>query len=382
MIHRVCDPNDPAFDPKETHPCWNDKGKCSKRFPFAFQKETTCPPNSFAQTRRRSPEDGGKRFKWTKKDGTTCYIDNRSVVRHCPALLLKYNCHLNVEVSGRVDSVKYICKYFTKGHDMSCFEEKYPDNEIAQYKHGRFITAYEAHWDLYALKKHDCDPSVQRLALHLPNMQPILHEDWRSMPMDKVEHYKRTSLTSYFEVNADKELIAKLPVDPRTVPYQDFPKYFTWNTRDRAFRPRKRGFQLGRILTCNFRDTERWALRKLLLTCTGFPSYEAVRTVPTDEDINFLFDDDGWDDAAAVNPQMFSTDCKVDPEPDSPRFSPPKFDSCSEAGTADFEPDMELDLDLGLHLDNLNINASSQHSDLEDHDNDSSVPAAQCMWLY
>ena len=71
MVHKPCDPSDPAYDPQESHPCINNKGVCSKRFPYQFQTETTCPENGFAQTRRRSPENGGFRIKWKKKDGST-----------------------------------------------------------------------------------------------------------------------------------------------------------------------------------------------------------------------------------------------------------------------------------------------------------------------
>lgn len=349
MIHKVCDQGDDAFDPKDTHPCWNDKGECSRRFPYEWHPETTCPENCFAQTRRRKPEDGGQRIKWTKKNGETCYIDNRYVVRYSPRLLLKYNCHLNVEVSGNVESVKYICKYFTKGHDMSCFleiMESYVGDEIQQYKHGRFIGPYEAHWDLCSLPKFHCDPSVKRLALHLPNMQSIMHEDWRSMNPDQVEHFKRTTLTSFFELNADEAVISRSAIDPRDVPYQDFPKHFTWNYTDRAFNIRKRGMQIGRIWTCSFRDTERWYLRKLMLRGTGFTSFEACRTVPKSEDVNFLFADNDLDGNNAAMASDGDFEHKMDSESDS-----------------EFEQNMDLDLDIDLDR-NLNLQIEEE-DDLE-----------------
>ena len=320
MVHKPCDPSDPAYDPQESHPCHNSRGVCSKRFPYAFQAETTCPENSFAQTRRRAPEDGGFTIKWKKKNGEECEIDNRWIVRHNPKLLMKYNCHLNCEVSGCVDSVKYICKYFTKGHDMSCFQvimEEFEHDEIEQYKNGRFITAFEAHWDLYGLTKYDNTPSVKRLDLHLPNMQSIMHEDHKDMSDDRLEHLKRTTLTSFFELNASVAEREKLP-DPRDVLYQNIPRSFTWNYGERDWQRRKQGTQIGRIRPCNFRATERWAERKLLLRVSGFTSFDDMKTVPKDEDINFMFDDDDFSTQSADHLEEHKSDdedVNMDPNP-------------------------------------------------------------------
>ena len=294
MVHKPCQPSDPGYDPQENHPCLKSNGDCSKRFPFAFQNDTTCPDNSFAQTKRRDPQHGGHTIRWRKKDGSMCDITNKWIVRYNPRLLMKYRCHMNVEISHCVDSVKYICKYFTKGHDMSCFRvimEEFKDDEIEQFKNGRFIGAHEAHWDLYGLKKYDCDPSVKRLDLHLPNMQSILHENWQDMEPTRVEFLKRTTLTAYFEMNEDESEWVKSP-DPREVLYQDFPKHFTWEPKNRKWKRRERGFQIGRIRPCNFRATERWAVRKLLLRGSGFASYQDLRTVPREEDVNFMFEAD------------------------------------------------------------------------------------------
>jgi len=46
-------------------------------------------------------------------------MDNRFVVPYSPALLLKYQCHINVEVCSSFQSVKYVHKYIYKGHDST-----------------------------------------------------------------------------------------------------------------------------------------------------------------------------------------------------------------------------------------------------------------------
>ena len=44
-------------------------------------------------------------------------LDNRRVVPHNPYLLLKYQCHINVEVVASIAAIKYLYKYVFKGPD-------------------------------------------------------------------------------------------------------------------------------------------------------------------------------------------------------------------------------------------------------------------------
>lgn len=300
MIHKPCQqylPDgqlNPAFDPQENHPCLRDDGTCSKGFPYAFSSATDCPDNTYAQSRRRSPEDGGHTIKWKKKDGQWCEIDNRWIVRYNPKLLLKYACHLNVEISGNIESVKYICGYFTKGHDMSCFsvvDEKYKGDEIGYFENGRFIAVYEALWGIYCFKKYHNTPAVLALDVHLENQQSIYwDEKWWELPAESLVRLKRSKLTAWFDCNADFDEHGKDP-DPRDVLYQDFPEYFRWLDKERRWKRRQQqSKQIGRLYEANFRDSERWALRRILLRTTGARSYPELMMVPKSEDINFMFD--------------------------------------------------------------------------------------------
>ena len=47
-------------------------------------------------------------------------VDNRNVVPYNAGLLLKYDCHINVEICTSVSSVKYIYKYIYKGQFIVC----------------------------------------------------------------------------------------------------------------------------------------------------------------------------------------------------------------------------------------------------------------------
>ena len=54
--------------------------------------------------------------------GHTCTIDgviydNSWVIPYNPYMLLKYDCHINVEICHSIESVKYLNKYVYKGNN-------------------------------------------------------------------------------------------------------------------------------------------------------------------------------------------------------------------------------------------------------------------------
>jgi hypothetical protein len=91
-------------------PCMVD-GKCSKRFPKAFQTETALGEDSYPLYKRTSPADGGRTFRAKPNDPNSFVVDNSWIVPYNPALSLKYNCHLNVEICSSISAIKYIYKY-------------------------------------------------------------------------------------------------------------------------------------------------------------------------------------------------------------------------------------------------------------------------------
>ena len=44
------------------------------------------------------------------------------MVLHCSQLLLLFDCHINVEISARLGTVKYLSKYIYKGPDKATME--------------------------------------------------------------------------------------------------------------------------------------------------------------------------------------------------------------------------------------------------------------------
>ena len=73
-------------------------------------------------------------------------VDNTWVVPYNPWLLLKYNCHINVEICCSIKSVKYFYKYVYKGPNRVSIEVRSGPNydEVQQYIDARWVCALEA----------------------------------------------------------------------------------------------------------------------------------------------------------------------------------------------------------------------------------------------
>jgi hypothetical protein len=96
-------------------PCMVD-GKCSKRYPRQFRKETVLT-DKYPEYKR--PNNGVS----VTHGGHT--FTNEHVIPYNPYLSAKYNCHINVEVSNGILAVKYLYKYVYKGHDRTSIAFKF-----------------------------------------------------------------------------------------------------------------------------------------------------------------------------------------------------------------------------------------------------------------
>ncbi len=144
-------------------------GKCCKGFPKDFENVTRENVDGYPRYRRRRD---GKRLK--VRNST---IDNRWVVPYNRFLLLKYNCHINVEICASIKSIKCLFEYVYKGHDCAIveFREKIADgkeqgnrDEVRSFLDARYVSAPEAIWRIFEFKLHDISQANIRLAVHLP----------------------------------------------------------------------------------------------------------------------------------------------------------------------------------------------------------------------
>ena len=103
MVH------DPRGKEKPTAPCmFNNHGEvtevCHKSFPKEFLKETEWNESkSYATYMRRQPADGGGEALHNGRE-----LNNTWIVPYNPYLLLRYNCHINVEICVSTRATKYM----------------------------------------------------------------------------------------------------------------------------------------------------------------------------------------------------------------------------------------------------------------------------------
>jgi hypothetical protein len=121
-------------------------------------------------------------------------------------------------------------------------------------------------------KMHEETPNVVQLAVHLENEQTVIfnEEDNANTVMDSAAT-KETTLTAYFKANAEElarqqaaPIIGPLPVSALDCLYQEFPQKFIWDAKKHAWKPRKKGFAIGRMYFAHPTSGERFYLRTLL----------------------------------------------------------------------------------------------------------------------
>ncbi|GBL83711.1 hypothetical protein AVEN_188948-1 [Araneus ventricosus] len=245
-------------------PCMRD-GQCCKSFPKQFKDDTEENVNGYPIYRRRAtePVQVGKYS-----------IDNRWVVPYNPWLLKKFNAHINVEVCASVKSVKYLYKYVYKGHDAASVkiqkEGALDHDEILSFVEGRYVSTPEAMWRLNEFNLSHKSHTVVRLAVHLPQQQPIVYQDGQEAQAIERAALRKTTLTSWFELNKN---------DPsaHNSSYSDIPQYYMFDKSTTNWKKRQCGGQnvIGRLPVVSILDIER-QLRMLFAMICGFGEVEDV----------------------------------------------------------------------------------------------------------
>ncbi|GKD29003.1 ATP-dependent DNA helicase PIF1-like protein, partial [Tanacetum coccineum] len=162
-----------------------------------------------------------------KKSGSD--LHNGYVVPYNPALLRKYQAHINVEYCNQVGSIKYLFKYINKGPDrVTAAVEGEEVDEIKDYYDCRYLSACEAAWRVFGFEIHYRTPCVERLPFHLQDEQSVLFDATDSIDFTlEKESVNETKFIQWMELN-------KLDTFARTL-------------RKKNWTRRQRGFSLGRI---------------------------------------------------------------------------------------------------------------------------------------
>jgi ATP-dependent DNA helicase PIF1 len=273
MIHGPCG------NVNQNSPCMKNK-QCTKRYPRPFLKETQSGQDGYPLYRRRSPQDGG--FTTTLKiRGSDVIVDNSWVVPYCPLLSRIFDAHINVEYCNSVKSIKYVCKYINKGSDMAVFEITDKYDEIKQFQLGRYVSTNEAIWRILEFHVHERYPTVMHLHVHLENGQRVYFTP--ETALQRAEAPQGTTLTAFFDLcNVDDFACTLL--------YNEVPRYYTWNIKDKKWIRRKNGKDvenhpgvkssdaLGRVYTVHINHFDCFYLRLLLHNVRGPKSFITLRT--------------------------------------------------------------------------------------------------------
>ncbi|XP_073120058.1 uncharacterized protein [Henckelia pumila] len=246
------------------------RGQCKSHYPQKFCERTVQGKDGYPIYRRRNDSQ--------TVDVRRAKLNNQWVVPYNPYLLMRYDCHMNVEICSGLTAVKYLYKYIYKGHDkvavhIASGSEVGTVDEIKKFQDARWVSAQEALWRIFEFELNEISPAVINLALHLPNKHCVTF--WRNQNLDYVlrqEHNSKTMLTEFFytcSVNAKA----------RTLLYVEFPEYYVWDNQTKSWYERKKRRVIGRVNAANLVEGERYYLRLLLSHVRGPISFDYLLMV-------------------------------------------------------------------------------------------------------
>lgn len=262
MLHGHCDNQKPCFRPgavRNSTPIYES--------PSATASDTFEDDGHPINRRRDMPERAF--VKQINRAPPT--FDNAHVLPYKPYLTRKYNCHINVEITSGVRAVEYTYKYIYKGEDRALAEVRalpvgqpaQPVDDIEHYINARYITVYHACSLIFSYHMHQHDPSLYRLALHLPDQQIIVYDEEANLENIANNHQRgRTMLTEFFVYcTAHPEYTCKLL-------YTNAPDLLTWheeaNPKHWQARAGGSGRTIGRLYGVSPGAGEIYYLRMLL----------------------------------------------------------------------------------------------------------------------
>lgn len=285
QIHKPCGALNPSA------PCMINTGRsfsCTKKFPKPFNNDgTRFGGNYYPNYRRRDPQNGGNTLLLSTGPSSTV-VDNSYVIPYNPVLSELFAAHINVEIVHSVRSVKYLCKYQTKGNDKTSYNvnERLVYDEIEKFQTGRYISSSEAYWRIYGFNIMEKYPPVNKLALHLEDEQQIIFEEENAE--DAVNRGPPiTQLLAFFILN-------QTDIEAKDLIYPDIFTKYTWNAKEKRWKRRIRNCSknsvdqanvmsdaIGRlpVIALNPRQSELFYLRMLLYNVKGPTSFGYLRTV-------------------------------------------------------------------------------------------------------
>ena len=286
-----------------------ESGFCNVYFPKKYTNNTTANNDAYPQYRRRSPNHGGIKVCKTMRNRknkleTSKIINNGYVVPYNAGLLLRYNCHLNVEVCSTVKAVKYIYKYVYKGPDRAIFElndqqcnnkedENKKHDEIKRHINGRYISSTEGAWRMLRLSMDGMKPPVETLDYTITNDEKICFPGEDEEEAKQALYNARYHRLNAFFYNNYQEKINKKPTKDKTgqyilspqsreILYRNYPKYYRY-TKKKQWK-RRTNQQLEETVsstpTLTRRNGEQYYMKLLLDRIRGPTCYRDLKVYP------------------------------------------------------------------------------------------------------
>lgn len=152
---------------------------CFKHYPQPFRDTfTTNSTTGRAEYRRMDNGDTATiKQRNSNNEFVETQIDNRYIVPYNPYLLMKYDCHICVDLVTANAVIAYIYKYCYKGSDMAKARVMYGGDEIEAYRSIRYISSSEAMWRIFGFDMQKRSPNVILLHVHLQGEQVVVHDE-------------------------------------------------------------------------------------------------------------------------------------------------------------------------------------------------------------
>ncbi|XP_042944515.1 uncharacterized protein LOC122278387 [Carya illinoinensis] len=128
-------------------------------------------------------------------------------------------------------------------------------------------------WRIYGFIVNEMYPSVYSLHLHLKDKHQVTFQANEDLiNVLNSDRSAKSMLTEFFALNQVDE-------NAKTLLYKEFPEFYVWSQQYKEWTRRKKKTVIGRIITANPFEGERYYLRILLNHVRGPLSFEDLRTV-------------------------------------------------------------------------------------------------------
>ncbi|XP_058766249.1 uncharacterized protein LOC131639816 [Vicia villosa] len=137
----------------------------------------------------------------------------------------------------------------------------------------RYVSPSEACWRIFAYSIHGRKPAAERLFFHLEGENSVYYKDSEQIGNVLLKASVTESMfTSWFVANNEYE-------DAKLLTYGQFVSKFVYVKKTRCWRPRKRGYTIGRLIWVPPTIGELYYMRMLLIVKKGPTSYDDLKTV-------------------------------------------------------------------------------------------------------